>query len=286
MRQHNVIRFMKIFALIGLTLFIVGCISAESSVIESESLPTASIAPTLTPTIEPTAVSGSGELVTQTIFLTVDGETEAHDFLLYLPEEYDPEQLWPLIIYLHGAGSRGDDIERIRQESFLSDVGRTLQLPAIVVAPQAPTGTVWDNRIPTLEALLDAIETTYPIDTNRIILTGFSMGGFGTWAWGLENPGRFAAIVPVAGGFLRGNTVPLYICDLQDTAVWAFASAGDTIVPASRTEVLVDALVEECGAENIQITVYEDVDHGAAGTLPYLRSSDLYDWLWEQSLSN
>ena len=276
---------MHLLKLVGLlsVLFLIGCSNAKPDEVEEVVQPTVVKLPT--PTVPSTAVSGRGELVTKTLSLIVEGETEAHDYLLYLPEEFDPNQSWPLIYYLHGAGSRGEDIERIRQESFLSDVGRTVQLPAIVIAPQAPTGSVWDDRIPTLEALLDGVTETYPVDENRIYLTGFSMGGFGTWAWGLENPDRFAAIVPVAGGLLRGSTVPHYICDLQNTAVWAFASAGDTVVPASRTEILVDAL-NECGAANVQLTVYDDVNHTAAGTLPYLASSDLYEWLWAQSLSN
>ena len=242
-------------------------------------------APTATPAATATPIAGLDDVTEQSLTLDFGNGEQPYDYLLYLPEDYTPEESWPLVLYLHGAGSRGNDIGMVNGESFLNELGTLNHVPAIVVAPQAASGSIWDDQISTLEAFLTAVEETYPVDSNRIYLTGFSMGGFGSWAWGLENPNRFAAIVPTAGGFFAANPVPENICDLKDTAVWGFASTADTTVPGSLTEDIVLAL-EACGAENVQMTIYDDATHIAAGARPYYSTSDLYEWLWAQSLEN
>lgn len=244
--------------------------------------PTATVTPTVTPQATSTPIPGIGERTIQTINVSDGGTTTAHEYILYLPEDYSPDTEWPLIVYLHGAGARGSDIQRVRSEAFVASLGVSLDLPAIIVAPQAPDGQIWDNRLPTLEAFLAAVEQDYAVDSRRIYLTGFSMGGFGTWAWGLSNPDRFAALVPVAGGSF-GNSRPDNMCDLGDTAVWVFVSTADRVVPASLSESLVEQL-QECGAENVQITVYDDANHGITGSRPYVVGSKLYDWLLQQEL--
>jgi len=268
----NVFNSVAKIILFGFVFILSSCASISPQPTPTDVVPTG-IPPTNTPSITATPHPRLDEVTEQVIDLTVFGETESHDYLLYLPENYAEQENWPLIIYLHGAGSRGDDISMVNRESFINSLGTLVDLPAIVVAPQTPTGQYWDTRIPILEAFLTAVIQQYPIDTNRIYLTGFSMGGFGSWAWGLENPDLFAAIAPMAGGYFTAS-VPNNICDLKDKPIWAFASSADTVVAGSKTTVLTDAL-EACGSEVVKLTLYDDASHGEAGAWPYYNASGL-----------
>lgn len=276
--HSKLLRATSKIGMFGILFLLAGCVASSTT------LNPATETPAPTPAATATAVVGIGAQTVQSFELTVDGKTETHDVLLYLPKDYTMQDRWPLIVYLHGANSRGDDIYQLLGDSFPKKLGTSLHIPAIVVAPQAPRGTIWDGQIEVLEALLTAVEARYQVDSEKIVLTGFSMGGFGTWAWGLEAPERFAALVPVAGGSLQYGASPPQLCDLKDTPVWAFASTADTVVPASRTEPLIEGLVA-CGAEQAQITVYDDASHNLAGTRPYLKDSPLYPWLWQEILA-
>jgi predicted peptidase len=270
----------------GITLILLaGCSMAEptraSTLTPSvESPATETPIETSTPQITPTVVQGIGIQSVSSVELAVGDLTESHDYLVYLPENYLEQESWPLIIYLHGAGARGDNIYQVQGDPFHRGLGLSRHLPAIVISPQSPRNTHWAERLPILNAFLDEIIETYPIDTNRIYLTGFSMGGLGSWSWGMANPERFAAIAPT-GGFAYGYTD---ICNLKNTNVWAFASKGDEVVSAASTTILTEAL-EECGSQKVNLTIYEDANHLLTGTWPYLQNDDLFEWLWEQSLA-
>ncbi|AFY49901.1 putative peptidase [Nostoc sp. PCC 7524] len=127
----------------------------------------------------------------------------------------------------------------------------------IVISPQCPPGESWSVQI--LSNRLDEAITQYPIDPNRIYLTGLSMGGYGTWHLAAA-PQRFAAIAPVCGG---GN--PLQSENLKTLAVWAFHRARDHVVPLSASEKMVAAL-KACGG-NVRFTVYPEAVYTPKSTL-------------------
>jgi len=124
--------------------------------------------------------------------------------------------------------------------------------PFIILSPQGTNEyseyDIWstDEIVSALMILLDELQTTITVDSNRIYLTGFSAGGNGTWAIGLHHPVRFAALVPAAGYYGWPFTVPENICDLKDVPVWAFHGAKDETIPLDAEQMLVDAL-EACG---------------------------------------
>ncbi|MBN1818803.1 MAG: prolyl oligopeptidase family serine peptidase, partial [Sedimentisphaerales bacterium] len=122
------------------------------------------------------------------------------DYLLHLPAEYDKKAQWPLMIFLHGAGERGSDLNKVKVHGPPKLIEQGKELPFIVVSPQCPTGQWWTNKVETIMALIDEIVEKYNVDQSRIYLTGLSMGGFGTWAIASAYPERFAAIVPICGG--------------------------------------------------------------------------------------
>ena len=128
-------------------------------------------------------------------------------YLLYLPEEYeaDKKKKWPVMMFLHGAGERGDNIERVKVHGPPKLIEKGEKLPFIVVAPQCPKNKIWNND--SLLALLDHVLEVHRADANRVYLTGLSMGGFGTFNFGLSHPDRFAAIAPICGG---GEWIKIY----------------------------------------------------------------------------
>ncbi len=202
-------------------------------------------------------------------FETEIRKTVRSRFLLYLPDGYDAEasKKWPLIVFLHGSGERGDDLEQVKAHGLPQRLDGRGALPFIVVSPQAPADTRWDSD--TIHALLDELIDRLAVDAQRISLTGVSLGGYGTWAIAGDRPQRFAAIAPVCGAGETDNA-----CRLKDVPIWAFHGAQDSVVPLQDDQAMVDA-VRACGGD-VKFTVYPGVDHDA--WTPTYANPALYEW--------
>jgi len=196
-------------------------------------------------------------------------------YLLHLPKGYgqDKDKKWPLMLFLHGAGERGDDINKVKVHGPPKLIGQGKEMPFIVVSPQCPSESWWTEQIDTLVALLDEIQAKYAVDTSRVYLTGLSMGGFGSWALGCRYPERFAAVVPICGGgeWFRAER-------LKNVPVWVFHGAKDPVVPLRESEEMVNALKRAGG--NVQFTVYPEAQHDS-WTETY-NNPKLYEWLLSQ----
>ncbi len=192
-------------------------------------------------------------------------------YLLYLPKDYDQQPAWPLMLFLHGAGERGDNLAQVKQHGppKLIDSGR--QFPMIVVSPQCPKDHWWEPV--ELTALLDEIVEKYKVDQDRIYVTGLSMGGFGTWSLAAYRPQRLAAIVPICGG---GEPVMARL--LPKVPAWVFHGAKDPVVPIERSRKMVEALQQSGGT--VKFTVYPEAGHDA-WTETYA-NPQLYQWLLQQ----
>jgi predicted peptidase len=199
------------------------------------------------------------------------------NYLLHLPSGYESEteQKWPLIMFLHGRGERGDDVEKIRVHGIPKIVENQPDFPFVAVSPQCPGHTFWPVEHDALLALLDTITETYSIDEDRVYLTGLSMGGYGTWSFAAEYPDRFAAIVPVCGG---GNAV-LSADSLKTVPIWAFHGAKDTVVPLVESEQMVDAINAKGG--NAKLTVYPEANHNSWEET--YANPELYEWFLKHS---
>lgn len=218
---------------------------------------------------------------------TVDPQTEhafsgevtipvAADYLLYLPEGYDDsDESWPLLLFLHGAGERGDSLALVKKHGPPKLIAQGESLPFIVVSPQQAADGWWTPYV--LDGLLDEIIATHRVDEDRVYVTGLSMGGFGTWGLIALNPERFAAAAPICGG-----GTPRLICGVGQLPVWAFHGADDEIVPLRRSEEMVDALAA-CGG-NVRFTIYPGVGHDS-WTRTYA-DPRLFDWLLEHRRSD
>jgi predicted peptidase len=207
-------------------------------------------------------------------------------YLLYLPGDYgkDPQEKWPLILFLHGSGERGSDLKLLKKQPLPKILDQQENFPFIVVSPQLPLEEGnWSALVDPVKVLVDQMQAAYSVDSRRVYLTGLSMGGFGSWELALRYPRRFAAIVPIAGGYrYQSNAIPENMCDLKELPVWVFHGARDTNVLSTQSEQMVKAL-KSCGG-NVRFTLYADADHAASWTRAYA-DPELYKWLLEQRLN-
>jgi predicted peptidase len=206
-------------------------------------------------------------------------------FLFYLPETYgkNPQKKWPLMLFLHGMGERGKDLELLKKHPLPKILEQQKDFPCIVISPQLPLDKrLWDDLIDPLKDLLDQVLATYSVDTHRIYATGLSMGGAGTWNFALRYPKYFAAIVPIAGAYkFRRKEIPETICDLKNLPIWAFHGGKDEAVQSWQTAILADAL-KACG-NTIRFTLYPEADHPQSWIQAYA-DPELYKWLFKQTL--
>ena len=195
-------------------------------------------------------------------------------YLAYLPKDYNnSNEKWPVIFFLHGSGERGSDLELVKKNG-LPKLVEAADYPFIVISPQCPENTDWDLNA--LNALYTEILKKYKVDRSRIYLTGLSMGGYGTWAWAIESPDKFAAIAPVCGG---GRA--FMVRRIKDLPVWAFHGLKDDVVPVSESERMVNALKKI--NENVKLTIYPEADHDS-WTLTY-SNPELYKWFLEHKIT-
>lgn len=191
-------------------------------------------------------------------------------YLLYLPEDYEQKEKWPLLLFLHGAGERGDNLDLVKVHGPPKLISQGKQFPFIVVSPQCPRGRWWESL--ELVLLLDEIVKRYNVDEDRIYVTGLSMGGFGTWRLAFVQADRFAAIAPICGG---GEPYWARRKRFNNLPVWAFHGAKDSVIPAERSEEMVEAIRKEGG--NAKLTIYPEAGHDS-WTETY-DNPELYEWL-------
>lgn len=196
-------------------------------------------------------------------------------YLIYLPLNYDRQEKCPLVLFLHGSGERGDDLNLVKRNGPPMLVEKGRNFPFILVSPQCPPDKFWDPLA--LSILLDEIENTYKVDKTRIYVTGLSIGGTGTWDLAFAQPNRFAAIAPICG---RTGSLYLNACQMKNLPIWVFHGAKDDIIPVSESERMVKAL-KECGS-NVRFTVYPEANHNAWSET--YNNEELYPWLLKHHL--
>jgi predicted peptidase len=194
-------------------------------------------------------------------------------YLRYLPPAYDAsEKSWPLLLFLHGAGERGDDLELVKVHGPPKMIAAGQDFPFVVISPQCPEDVWWS--IDALHDLLEEIIRTHRIDQSRIYVTGLSMGGYGSWGLACTYPKMFAAVAPICGGG-EPEKAPL----MKEIPTWVFHGAKDEIVPLQRSQDMVDAL--EAAGGNVRFTVYPEAGHVGAWVNAY-GDPELWAWLLAQ----
>lgn len=198
-----------------------------------------------------------------------------YEFQLFIPKtaSNSGNRKWPLMIFLHGSGERGSEIAKVKVHGPPKIADRDPEFPFILISPQLPADQDWD--VAKLDALLAKALAELPVDPERIYLTGLSRGGHASWRWAAAEPGKFAAVAPVAG---TGD--PSVACVLKDKPVWAFHGDRDDVVPPEGSFAMVRA-IRACGGSP-RLTIYPDLGHNAWD--PAYDDPALYLWLLSQRL--
>jgi hypothetical protein len=184
-------------------------------------------------------------------------------YWVFIPDSYDPKIQYPVILCLHGAGERGDDPSAVKKNSMATVWARDsnqARWPSFIIVPQCPTIGWWTNSniILTVNDIMDSLLFEFSVDTNRMYITGLSMGGYGTWDLIIRYPNKFAAAIPVCGG---GDTSKAVV--IKDVPLWDFHGALDFTVPVNNSRDMINAL-ERAGST----VVYTNCSHGDCTGLP------------------
>ncbi|HKK47289.1 MAG TPA: prolyl oligopeptidase family serine peptidase [Balneolaceae bacterium] len=217
-------------------------------------------------------------------------------YRLLKPANYDSLKSYPLVLFLHGAGERGNDnFSQLKWGVYrFAEPQLRDKYPAFVVAPQVPKGQSWAgirlqqdsttyNHLLRTEPtqpmrltmeLLQKLQDQFSIDAGRLYVTGYSMGGFGTFDIIERNPREFAAAAPISGG---GDITRAFL--FKDFPIWIFHGAQDKIVSPQYSQSMVSAIKIAGGTPGF--TLYPDKGHIGAWVEAY-NDPNLYKWLFSQ----
>ncbi len=223
----------------------------------------------------PSSAANSGTVSEREFQKTIQKRVH-YRYLLFLPANYgnEKEKRFPLILFLHGAGERRGGLEVLHDLGPMGYAVRTKDFPFIVAAPKCPEGRDWDPDA--LGALLDDLQARLRVDPKRIYLTGFSMGGAGTWELAMEQSSRFAAVAPVCG-----RAIPLLTGNLWRTPVHAFHGEEDDVVPVSNSREMI-GILRGMGNEEATLTIFPGEKHEIWRRV--YSDPGLYQWFLQHSL--
>ena len=191
---------------------------------------------------------------------TILPATIRYDYLTYLPKDYEANvsTRWPAIIFLHGGSSRGNDLNRVKANGIPDRLERGKNIPFIVIAPQCPVDKRWETD-EWFDIFYREITSRYRIDTNRIYLTGPSLGGSGTWYLAMKHPTTFAAIAPISGKTSHMQFISDSACTLAGTPIWMFHGKADEIVDVDETHQIARRL-DQCNVK-YSLSLFEGHKH-------------------------
>lgn len=187
---------------------------------------------------------------------------------VYYPDNYTD---LPLMVYLHGAGERGLKYDHLERHAVSRLIAEGREYNAVVLCPQCPEDSVWDNVVRDLKKIIDSVVAEYGIKSDRICITGNSMGGYGTFAMGQAYPNFFSAMAPISGGGM-----PWRYTNLKTTPIYAAHGDADTLVPPICTELVVNAVNQNGG--NAKLLILEGFGHNEGIDEAY-RNTDIIEWL-------
>ncbi len=184
------------------------------------------------------------------------------------PKEYCPGGRYPILLFLHGSGTRGIEIEKLLENPFFKTTNGK-DLPFITIAPQCYADT-WFDVFESLCALAKHIYSSDFTDQKRVYAIGASMGGYGVWQLAMSCPELFAAIVPICGGGMSWNAGRL-----KNVPAWAFHGKNDPTVSPEESRNMVEAVNKKGG--NAKLTLYENCGHDAWSQT--YSNNAVYAWL-------
>jgi predicted peptidase len=235
------------------------------------------------------------------VFLYKKHHTSALDLPYRLMYPAKSEKKYPLFVFLHGAGERGDDNEKqlVHGREWMRKNLTTY--PAIALVPQCPTNDFWSNvtiitnaegqrkfsftdeakATPAMTALISLIEDMSGkpfIDPSRIYIMGLSMGGMATFELMWRMPGKIAAAAPICGGGAESKANEM----AKTTGIWIFHGANDSVVSVAESRKMNAAISKY--KNNINYTEYNGVDHNSWDNV--FQEPDFFKWMFAQKLEN
>jgi len=306
-------KLISVFLIVAFSVSLIACAGGEASV--GTKAPDTTAPDT---TIADTTAAGTTEApvtdevakpdpvvteVAKRFVFTKDGERRVFvdsngfelPYCIYVPEDYSEDYAYPLVLFLHGAGERGNDngtqLKYTVIQPFMDKSCPIYQ--SIVIAPQCPNDYQWadtpwtlgsysTDEVPISEAmtavveLLDAMIEEFSINENRQYVFGLSMGGYGTWDLLCRFPDRFAAAIPLCGG---GD--PSKAADLVDVPIQVFHDTEDGAVPVSGSRDMVEA-IRAAGGEKITYTETSGYGHEIWDVAIYEDNLSVIYWMFEQ----
>lgn len=194
-------------------------------------------------------------------------------YLAFVPKSYSAKgEGVPLIVFLHGSGERGSDIEKIKAWGPPAITEKNPDFPFMVVSPQLAEGESWHALA--LKAMLDEVLAKYNVDRHRVYLTGLSLGGYGAWDLASRYPQYFAAVAPICGG-----GITRMVGSMRAIPTWVFHGKKDDAVAEEESDRMVEALKAAGG--NVKYTVLPEGGHVDAWVHAY-GEAGLFDWFMEQ----
>lgn len=197
------------------------------------------------------------------------------DYIRSVPNDFSEDKKYPAVIFLHGAGGRGRNIDAIKTNPYFA-ITDEYELKTVTFAPQCYANSWFDIFEQLSDFIQDMISNDY-VDKNRVYVMGASMGGYATWQMAMAHPERFAAIVPVCGGGMYWNATRL-----KDMGVWAYHGSDDPVVFVEESKKMVDAVNRNGG--NAKLTVCDGVEHNS--WINAYSNRELFDWLLAQKRSD
>ncbi len=226
-------------------------------------------------------------------FTSADGKVRDFRYRLLRPQAVEPGRKYPVILFLHGAGERGDDNRKqlLYLPESMATAERRAKYPCFLIAPQCPAEERWadvdwsaaeaeplsDAPAPPLRAALGMLQEVMrdeAVDANRVYLTGLSMGGYGSWDLAVRHPELFAAVAPICGGGDESQAARLV-----GIPVWAFHGDEDAAVPVARSRNMITAIKAAGGTP--KYTEYPGFGHHS-WVPAYADDSGLLDWMFAQ----
>lgn len=235
----------------------------------------------------------------QTKYVSREGEVGGQKFRyrVYVPPNLKPDERAAVMLYLHGAGNRGDDNES--QLNGLAEVidGNRDKFNFIVVIPQCPADRFWDEHMigRAIKALDDTV-LEFNADKNRLYVAGFSLGGYGAWTTAAMFTDKFAAVVPMSGRILpRSQEIKYLSPEIAELAkssepyesfaekighvpVWIFHGTADNVVPIDDSRQMVNAMLN-AGNANLKFSEVAGAGHEPLG----FKDPELFLWLAKQN---
>ena len=190
-------------------------------------------------------------------------------YLVTYPSGYAIGQKYPVIIFLHGAGTRGNQIELLRNNPFFKITENNKNFPFITIAPLCAENTWFDIFEELIQFVRQIISKEY-VEPSKVYLMGASMGGYATWQLAMSIPEYFAAIVPICGGGMYWNAGRL-----TNVPIWAFHGAKDNVVFVEETIKMTNAVNQNGG--NARVTIYTENGHDAWSDT--YGNPDGFEWL-------